>query len=54
MQYKSETEKVAAMATAYTPVPQTQVISPTDDLQIQRTREILIIILGVCLVSVFQ
>jgi hypothetical protein len=52
MQYKSETEKVATMATPYMPVP--QATSPNDDPQIQRTRKILIIILGVCLVSIFD
>jgi hypothetical protein len=51
MQYKSETEKVAPMVTSYIPV--SQGMAPANDPQIQRTRKILIIILGVCLVSAF-
>jgi hypothetical protein len=51
MQYKSETEKVAPITASYIPV--SQGISPANDPQIQRTRKILIIFLGVCLVSVF-
>jgi hypothetical protein len=51
MQYKPETDKVAMMAIPYTPVIQS--ISPTDDPQIQRTRRILSIILGICLVNSF-
>ena len=51
MQYKSETEKVAPMATQYIPV--SQALPLANDPQIQRTRKILIILLGVCLVSVF-
>jgi hypothetical protein len=49
MEYKSETAYAPTVATAYTPVPQ-----PANDQQIQRTRKILIIILGVLLVSVFD
>jgi len=51
MQYKPETDKVAMMAIPYTPVIQS--ISPIDDPQIQRTRRILSIILGICLVNSF-
>ncbi len=51
MQYKSETEKVAPITASYIPV--SQGISPANDPQIQRTRKILIIFLGVCLVSAF-
>jgi hypothetical protein len=47
MQYKPDTEQVAMMGTL-------QMISPTDDLQIQHTRKILLIILGVYLVSSFD
>jgi len=49
MQYKPETEKVAMTGTAYIPVPQP--LSLAEDHQVQRTRKILMIILGVLLVS---
>jgi hypothetical protein len=51
MQYKQETEKVAMMDSSYMAVPKP--LSLVEDREVQRTRKILIIILGVCLVSVF-
>ena len=50
MTYKPESEKVEMMPPPYATVA--RVSSPADDPQIQRTRKILMIILGVCLVSV--
>jgi len=50
MQYKPETEKVAMMGNAYIPVLRPLLL--TEDPQVQRTRQILMIILGVCLVSI--
>jgi hypothetical protein len=50
MQYKSESEKVAPTSALYIPV--SQAIPSAKDPQIQRTRKILVILLGVCLVSV--
>jgi hypothetical protein len=47
MEHKPDTEQVAMMGTL-------QMISPTDDLQIQHTRKILLIILGFYLVSFFD
>jgi hypothetical protein len=52
MQYKQETEKVAMMNSSYMTV--TKPLSLTEDREVQRTRKILIIILGVCLVSCFD
>jgi hypothetical protein len=49
MQYKPENEKVAMVAGPYTPV--IRPLSLTEDREVQRTRKILMIILGVCLVS---
>jgi len=50
MQYQPGSEKIAMTNTAYTPV--TQPLSLAHDPQIQRTRKIFIIILGVGLVSI--
>jgi hypothetical protein len=52
MQYEPDTERVTMMTTPHTLVP--QVISQANDPQIQHTRKILLIILGVYLVSVFD
>ncbi len=52
MQYKPESEKVPVMGVSYTPV--TNRLSPAEDPQIRHTRKILLIILGVCLVSIFD
>jgi len=49
MQYKPEAEKVAMMGGPYT--PGVQPVSLAEDPQVQRTRKVLMIILGVCLVS---
>jgi hypothetical protein len=51
MQYKQETEKVATMDRSYMVVPKP--LSLAEDREVQRTRKILVIILGVCLVSFF-
>ncbi|CAF1418733.1 unnamed protein product [Rotaria sp. Silwood1] len=47
MQYKQESEKVGMINTFWMPV--SKPISPAEDPEIQRTRKILLIILGVCL-----
>jgi hypothetical protein len=52
MQYNQETEKVAMMNSSYMTVPKP--LSLTEDHEVQRTRKILIIILGVFLVSCFD
>jgi hypothetical protein len=52
MQYNQETEKVAMMDSSYMTVPKPLLL--TEDREVQRTRKILIIILGVCLVSCFD
>ena len=54
MQYQAETEKVAMMdardmATLHVVTPRPLLL--TEDRDIQRTRKILLIILGVCFVS---
>ncbi len=49
MQYKPETEKVAMMASPYIPV--VRPLPLTEDREVQRTRKILMIIVGVFLVS---
>ena len=49
MQYNPESEKVAMMGSSYTPVPKP--LSRAEDPQIQRTRKMFMIIVGVCLVS---
>ncbi len=51
MQYKQEIEKVTMMDSSYMAVPKS--LSLAEDREVQRTRKILIIILGVCVVSVF-
>jgi hypothetical protein len=52
MQYKPETEKVAMVAGPYQPV--VRPLSLAEDREVQRTRKIFMIILGVCLVSFFK
>jgi hypothetical protein len=49
MQYKPEAEKVAMMGAPYTLGVQS--VPLADDPQVQRTRKIFMIIVGVCLVS---
>jgi hypothetical protein len=49
MQHQPETEKVAMTNTSYMVVRKP--LSLAEDHEVQRTRKILIIILGVCLVS---
>ncbi len=49
MQYKPETEKVAMMGNSYMPV--LRPISLAEDHEVQRTRKIFMIIMGVFLVS---
>jgi hypothetical protein len=47
MQYNQDTDKVAMMNSSYITVPKPLLL--TEDREVQRTRKILIIILGVCL-----
>ncbi|CAF1266111.1 unnamed protein product [Rotaria sordida] len=47
MQYKQEGEKVGMINTSWIPV--SKPLSSTEDPEVQRTRKILLIILGVCL-----
>ena len=49
MQYNTENEKVFVGNTSYSPLPNRSLL--THDPQVKRTRKILIVILGVCLVS---
>jgi hypothetical protein len=49
MQYKPENEKMVMMNGPYTDAPRPLLL--TEDHQVQRTRKVLIIILGVLLVS---
>ncbi len=51
MQYESGTEKVATICGNLTPT--VKPLSPSDDSQIKRTRKILMIILGICFVSLY-
>jgi hypothetical protein len=49
MQYKPENEKMVIMDGRYIAAPRPLLL--TEDYQVQRTRKVLLIILGVCLVS---